>query len=139
VVRGVLVVDDNAFVRKALCELFAREEQFDVCGQAKDGQEAIEKAVELHPDLVVTDLLMPVMNGLDETRILKRVLPDVPVILYTAHRSPAVEKEACLAGASAVISKSEPPAALIAEARSFFDHNRCSHRESICSTPDCAA
>ena len=121
-VRSVLVVDDNAFVRKALCELFIREENFAVCGQAKDGKEAIEKAVELHPDLVVTDLSMPVMNGLDEARLLKRLLPDVPVILYTAHTSPVVEKEARLAGASSVISKSERPAALIATVRSFFDH-----------------
>jgi DNA-binding NarL/FixJ family response regulator len=123
VVKSVLVVDDNAFVRKALCELFMREENFGVCGQAKDGQEAIEKALELHPDLVVTDLSMPVMNGLDEARLLKRLLPDVPVILYTAHSSQAVEKEARLAGASAVISKSEQPAAaLIVTARRFFDH-----------------
>jgi DNA-binding NarL/FixJ family response regulator len=99
-----------------------REENFEVCGQAKDGQEAIEKAVQLHPDLVVTDLSMPVMNGLDEARLLRRLLPDVPVILYTAHSSPTVEKEARRAGASAVISKSEQAAALISTARSFFDH-----------------
>jgi PleD family two-component response regulator len=63
-VRSVLIVDDNAMIRQALCELFVREGDFDVCGEAENGREAIEKAQLLHPDLIVTDLSMPGMNGL---------------------------------------------------------------------------
>jgi chemotaxis response regulator CheB len=59
----VLIVDDNASIREALCELFKREADFAVCGDAENGKEAIEKAKELRPDLIVLDLSMPVMNG----------------------------------------------------------------------------
>jgi two-component system chemotaxis response regulator CheB len=61
-------VDDNPLVRQAVCELFTREGDFDVCGEAENGREAIEKAQLLRPNLIVTDLSMPVMNGLEETQ-----------------------------------------------------------------------
>ena len=67
----VLIVDDNAFLRHALCEIFKRESDFQVCGEAENGKEAIEKAWELHPDLIVLDLAMPVMNGLEAARVLR--------------------------------------------------------------------
>ena len=120
-IRSVLVVDDNSFVRRAVCELFTREEDFDVCGEAEDGREAIEKAQLLRPDLIVTDLSMPVMNGLEETRVLKKLMPAVPVIIFTAHSDPFVEKEAHAAGVSAVVSKSEAVAVLITKARGLLD------------------
>jgi DNA-binding NarL/FixJ family response regulator len=120
-IRRVLVVDDSSLVRRALCELFTREDDFDVCGQAENGREAIEKAQQLHPDLIVTDFSMPIMNGMEETRLLKQLMPGVPVIIYTAHSDPFVEKEARSAGASAVISKSEAVTVLIAKARRLFD------------------
>ena len=102
-VRSVLVVDDNPLVRQAVCELFTREGDFDVCGEAENGGEAIEKAQLLRPNLIVTDLSMPVMNGLEETRLLKKLMPAVPVIIFTAHNDPFVEKEARAAGVSAVV------------------------------------
>src|SRR6266480_2012099 len=120
-VKSVLIVDDNPIVRNALCELLAREEDFDVCGQAENGREAIEKAHQLCPDLIVTDLSMPVLNGLEETRLLRQLMPAVPVIIYTAHSDPFVEKEARAAGASAVISKSEAITTLVETARSLVD------------------
>jgi len=120
-VRSVLIVDDNALIRQTLCELFVREGDFDICGEAENGREAIEKAQLLHPDLIVTDLSMPVMNGLDETRVLKNLMPAVPVIIFTAHSEAFVEKEAAAAGVSAVVSKSQAVAVLIATARSLLD------------------
>src|SRR5881392_2613643 len=117
--KAVLVVDDNALIRQALCELFKREADFEVCGEAENGREAIEKAQQLHPDLIITDLAMSVMKGLEEARVLKQLIPTVPVIIYTAHSNPFLEKEARLAGASAVVSKSEPVATLIAKARTL--------------------
>ena len=120
-VRSVLVVDDNPAVRRAICELFTREGDFEVCGEAENGREAIEKAQQLQPALIVTDLSMPLMNGLEETRILKKLMPAVPVIIYSVHTGPLVDKEALEAGASAVISKSEAVAALIGTARQLLD------------------
>ena len=61
----MLIVDDSAYVRQALCELFKREADFKVCGEAENGKDAIKKAQELRPDLIVLDLSMPVMNGFD--------------------------------------------------------------------------
>ena len=74
-VRTVLIADDNASVRQSLCELFTREGDFDVCGEAENGREAIDRAQQLHPDLIVMDLSMPVMNGLDAARVLRRLMP----------------------------------------------------------------
>jgi DNA-binding NarL/FixJ family response regulator len=106
-VRSVLIVDDSLAIRKALCEFFTRQGDFEICGEAENGSEAIEKALLLQPALIVTDLWMPLMNGLEETRILKKLLPAVPVIIYTAHNGPTIEKEGLAAGASAVMSKSD--------------------------------
>jgi len=91
-----------------------------VCGEAENGQDAIEKAKELDPDLIITDLSMPIMSGLEEARILKQIMPTVPVIIYTVHNDRFIEKEARAAGASALVSKSDSVTALIATARSMF-------------------
>jgi DNA-binding NarL/FixJ family response regulator len=117
----VLVVDDNPAVRKAVCELFTREEDFEVCAEAENGREAIEKAQLLCPDLIVTDLAMPLMDGLEETRLLKQLMPRVPVIIFTAHDGPLIEQAALSAGASAVFLKSEAAAVLIRKARELLD------------------
>jgi len=119
--RLVLIVDGNQVVRQALRDLFTREGDFNVCGEAEDGRQGVEKAQMLQPDLIVTDLSMPVMNGLEETRILKKVMPTVPVIIFTAHSDPFLEKEAAAAGVSAVVSKSQAVTVLVAMARSLLD------------------
>ena len=119
--QSVLIVDDNALIRQAVCELFAREVDFDVCAEAVDGKDAIEKAQLFRPDLIVTDLSMPVMNGLEEARALRELMPTVPVIVFTAFISSALEKEAAASGVSAIISKSERAAVLIATARTLLD------------------
>lgn len=114
---SVLIVDDSAAIRKVICELFTREGDFEVCGEAENGQEAIDMAQRIKPALIVTDLSMPVMNGLDATRILRRLMPEIPIILYSAHIDPFVEKEALSAGATAVVPKSDVVALLIAKSR----------------------
>jgi DNA-binding NarL/FixJ family response regulator len=119
--RSVLVVDDNAAIRTALYEVFTCEAGFEVCGDAENGREAIEKAKQLQPALIVTDLSMPLMNGLEEMRILKKLMPAVPVIIYSVHTGPTVLKEALEAGASALVSKSEPVAVLVGKARELLD------------------
>lgn len=115
----ILIADDSLFVREALCELFDQEEDFDVCGDAENGREAVEMAQVLHPDLILLDLSMPVMNGLDAARALKRVMPDVPLIMYSAYTDSFTEKEARSAGVSALVSKSEQASVLIGKARSL--------------------
>ncbi len=78
----VLIADDNYFCRQALVEVFRRERDFDVCGEALNGRDAIRAAQLLRPDLIVMDLVMPAMNGLAAAHVLKRLMPAVPLILY---------------------------------------------------------
>jgi DNA-binding NarL/FixJ family response regulator len=113
----ILIADDNLFVRHGLCEFFDREEDFCVCGEAENGREAVQKAEALHPDLILLDLSMPLMNGLDATRILKRLMPEVPIIMYSAYSDAFTEREACSAGVSALVSKSEHISVLLGKAR----------------------
>jgi DNA-binding NarL/FixJ family response regulator len=121
-VKNVLVVDDSPSIREALRELFKREADFNVCGEAGNGREAIEKAQALHPDLVVIDLSMPVMNGLDAARVLKRLMPSLRLIMYSAFGDRFVEQQARLIGISELVSKSEPVAVLVGKARSLLYH-----------------
>jgi NarL family two-component system response regulator LiaR len=68
--KTVLIVDDNALIRHRLCELFQSQADFGVCGEAENGKEAIDRAWELRPDLIVLDFSMPVMHGFDAARAL---------------------------------------------------------------------
>ena len=114
---SVLIVDDNAYIRMTLCEIFKREGDFEVCGEAENGKEAIEKARKFRPDLIVLDLSMPVMNGLDAARVLKKLMPAVPLIMYSAFADEFGEQQARLIGISEVVSKSEHVSVLIHKAR----------------------
>jgi DNA-binding NarL/FixJ family response regulator len=119
--KMVLVVDDNAVIRQALCRLFSSEPGFDVCGEAENGQDAIEKAQVLHPHLIVMDLSMPVMNGIDAARTLKTLMPSVPVIIFSDYSDVFSEMEAQSAGICALVSKSEPVSLLIGKARALLN------------------
>ena len=77
-------------------------------------------AEQMLPDLIVLDLSMPVMNGLDAARVLKRIMPTVPLIMYSAFGDRFVEQQARLIGISDVVSKSDPFSVLLAKARNLF-------------------
>ena len=116
----ILIADDNLFIREALCKFFAQDD-FNVCGEAENGKEAVDKAQELHPDLILLDLSMPVMNGLEATRVLKRIMPEVPGILYSAYADSSTEKAARSAGVCALVSKSENISVLLGKAHSALE------------------
>jgi DNA-binding NarL/FixJ family response regulator len=118
--KTVLIVDDNEIIRRGLRELFRAEPDFDVCGEAENGREAIEKAQELHPDLIVLDLSMPVMNGIDAARVLRKLMPTLPLIIFSEYSDALSEAEARSAGVSALVSKSEHVSVLVAKARALL-------------------
>jgi DNA-binding NarL/FixJ family response regulator len=118
-VKSVLIADDQKTIRQALCSLFSSQEDFDVCGDAENGLEAIEMAQVLLPDLILLDLSMPVMNGIEAARALKRLMPDVPIVMFSAYSDSFTEKEARAAGASALVSKSERMSVLVGIARNL--------------------
>lgn len=115
--KAVLIVDDNIFIRHALCEFFQREPDFAVCGVAENGRDAIDEACRLHPDVIVLDFAMPVMNGLDAARIIKREIPSVQLIMYSALEDKSSEQMARNTGFAALVSKSDKISALIEKAR----------------------
>ena len=99
----VMIVDDQAIIRRMVREVF---EAADLeVSDATNGDEGVQKAQELKPGLIILDLSMPVMNGLDAARKLNVLMPHVPLLMFTNNAGGAVEKEARAAGISAVISK----------------------------------
>jgi CheY-like chemotaxis protein len=82
--KCILIVDDVAAVRKTV-RSFLNESGFDVCAEAVDGYDAIQKAEALKPDLIILDFAMPRMNGIEATPILKKLLPDTPIVMLTSH------------------------------------------------------
>jgi DNA-binding NarL/FixJ family response regulator len=103
--KSILIVDDDKLIRKVLRSFVESRTHFEICGEAVNGLEAIEKARTLNPDLIVMDLSMPVMNGLEAGSILKAMLPKVPIVMYTAHDSAAMKVQALAAGVRAVVQK----------------------------------
>src|ERR1700694_3834478 len=104
------------------CSVSYLATDFEVCGEASNGKKAIAKALELHPDLIVLDLSMPVMNGLDAARELKQLMPTVPLIMYSSFGDTFAEQQARLVGISELVSKSQPAAILVSKARSLLYH-----------------
>ena len=118
--KRVLIVDDNRVVRSSLRRMFAACPEFYVSGEAENGQDAINKAERLKPDLIILDLAMPVMNGLDAALVLKKILPHARVILFTAHDGHQVDVLARAAGIHAVVPKSQAASTLITHARELL-------------------
>jgi len=119
-VRSVLIADDQQSIRRMLCFLFTGQDDFEVCGEAENGQEAVEMAKVLHPDLILMDLSMPVMNGIEAACELKRLMPMTPIIVFSEFSDVFSDHEARKAGIAARVSKSENLQVLLERARSVF-------------------
>jgi DNA-binding response OmpR family regulator len=104
--NGILVVDDNANIRHLL-RVFVETNGFKVCGEAENGADAIEKAKQLRPDLVLLDLTMPIMTGTEAAPILKRMMPQVKIILFTMHADGMNKSMPVTSGVDVVIAKSD--------------------------------
>jgi len=94
-------------VRRMLSALLETQDGWQVCGEAENGLEAVAKAKELRPDVVILDLAMPVMDGLRACREIAAALPGIPLIIHTLHNAPGVELEAKKAGARKIINKTD--------------------------------
>jgi DNA-binding NarL/FixJ family response regulator len=107
-------------MRQALCKLFRAARGFEICGEASNGLEAIEMARKLDPSLVVLDLYMPGINGLETARRLRRLVRPPPVILYSMNAEEIAEDQARECGVAAVVSKAEGIRSLIKKAHAIL-------------------
>jgi len=118
--KRVLLADDNAVVRSFVRQLFESQPDFEISGEAENGRDAVEKAKSLKPDLIILDLSMPVMTGLDAAPLLRKLLPDTPIILFTQQAGSEVERLARAAGINAVVSKSQAASELVLKAQALL-------------------
>lgn len=102
----VLIVDDHEVVRRGVRSLLLTQRDLDVCGEAVDGLDAIEKAKMLLPDLVLMDFSMPNLNGFEATREIRRLLPQTEVIILSQHETSQMATQAFRAGALGYVVKS---------------------------------
>jgi DNA-binding NarL/FixJ family response regulator len=102
----ILIADDSTLVRRVLRNLVEQHKDWEVCGEAIDGGEVVQKTMETRPDLIVLDFQMPVMNGLQAAKEIAKVAPEVPVLLCTAHLSIDLVGEARRIGIQGAVSKS---------------------------------
>ena len=112
-VKTVLVVDDVESERTAIRTAIESRTKFRVCGEASNGVEAIRRANELRPDLVLMDLAMPQMNGLEAAKVLRNTMPTVPVVLLTLHADLIHGPRSSVLGVTLVLSKDDGLAPLL--------------------------
>ena len=103
----ILIADDHEVVRRGLCTLLQTHEGWEICGEAKDGREAVEMAKQMKPDVVILDVGMPNLNGLAATRQLAQQNPNQKIIVLTITDSDEVIREALDAGARGFVLKSD--------------------------------
>ena len=113
--KRILVVDDNAPIRGLVREFIESRPDFEICGEATDGVEGIQKGRELKPDLIVLDFLMPRINGLQAALILHEIVPNTPIILFTFYKDAIPKDLAQAAGVSSILSKTDQLAMLADE------------------------
>jgi DNA-binding NarL/FixJ family response regulator len=110
----ILIVDDHEIFRRGLRSLLESRADWEVCGEATDGQDAINKAKELQPDVIVLDITMPRLNGLDATALLRKEVPTAKVVILSQHQPALMKQVALTAGADAYVTKSEVSRELMA-------------------------
>ncbi len=103
----ILIVDDSSLFRDSLRSSISQSGRWRVCGEASDGKVAVEKVKELQPDIVILDLQMPVMNGLEAARQISRIAPKTVMVMFTIHDRERLLKDARAAGIQDVFSKSD--------------------------------
>ena len=106
--KYILLVDDSELIRLATRHFLESQTGFKVCGEAVDGIDALEKASHLNPDLIILDIAIPRMNGLQTARELRARMQKMPIILFTWYADAVQPQDAEEAGITAVISKSNP-------------------------------
>lgn len=104
-IARILIADDHEMMRTVLRHLIDSHEGWQVCSEARNGGEAVAKAADLHPDVIILDLAMPIMDGVQAAREIVRNMPNAKIVMFTLHSSAELEKAAGQVGIKRVISK----------------------------------
>jgi DNA-binding NarL/FixJ family response regulator len=118
----ILLVDDHPIVRQGLKTLLEAHSGWEVIGEAADGLEAVDKADRLHPDVMVLDVTMPRMNGLEACRLIRQKAPGLEILFVTQHDSPQMMREALEAGARGYVVKSNAARDLLEAVEAVSQH-----------------
>ena len=118
----ILLVDDHPIVRQGLKTLLAGHPGWEVIGEASDGMEAVDKADSLQPDVMVLDVTMPRMNGLEACRLIRGKAPGMEILFVTQHDSPQMMREALEAGARGYVVKSNAARDLLEAVEAVSQH-----------------
>jgi DNA-binding NarL/FixJ family response regulator len=121
-VPRILVVDDHDIVRQGVCALLSAEPGWEVCAEARSGREALRLAAETHPDVIIMDLLMPDLNGLDAARQIKKQDPSVEILILSGHEDSELIQTAFDAGFRAYIFKSQAREHLVPAVTALLNH-----------------
>ena len=125
--KRVLIVDDNIYVRDLLHTFLKDASEIEICGEAVDGAEAIEKAKQLKADVVLLDLSMPNMNGVETASILKKTIPGVCVIMFTMYSENIPQSAISSMGVDVVLSKTDGIAHLVESINTIFAARTSGH------------
>jgi DNA-binding NarL/FixJ family response regulator len=109
----ILIADDHEDVRKSVCAILTARLDIEICGEAENGREAIEKAKALKPDLIILDITMPVLSGFEAARELRKILPVTPILILTMHESRQLVEEAKKLGVNGYVAKTQAGDALL--------------------------
>jgi len=109
----VLVVDDHAVIRRGVQQILRAFPEWELCGEADSGQEAVRLAEALKPDIIIMDVSMPGLNGLEASRVIHGILPNIKILLLTLHSSPELVRTAFRVGVRGYVLKSDAEQELV--------------------------
>jgi DNA-binding NarL/FixJ family response regulator len=118
----ILIADDHEIVREGLRAMIQRQPGWEVCGDASSGREVVAQAPALNPDIIVMDIGMPELNGLDATRQIKRALPNTEVLIFTANETEEIVRNVFKAGTKAYLLKSDANQHLVPAIEALCKH-----------------
>jgi DNA-binding NarL/FixJ family response regulator len=118
----ILIVDDHDIIRRGLKQLLTARPGWEVCGEAKTGREGVALAEQMKPEIVVMDISMPELNGLEAARRIHKLLPKTSILILTLHFSDQLVREIVEAGARAYILKSDADRDLVSAVEALANH-----------------
>jgi DNA-binding NarL/FixJ family response regulator len=118
----ILLADDHEIIKRGLREFVEQHEGWEVCAEASNGREAVELAEKLCPQIVILDLAMPEMNGLEATRHIKKTLPETEVLIFTVHEREDLTPDVLKAGARGYLLKADAARHIVASVEALADH-----------------